>query len=114
MRLDCLTFKQSKKISFRKNFLKNECRTDMENFNHKVQSSHPHDSAVLVLLFVHPSHVYRGSAVNLASPQDSGTKVDEMNTVFEGSGLNWDKYKNTGIQGCLKCHREGRDQACLR
>lgn len=71
MRLDCLKFKQSKKISFRKNFRENVCRTDMEDFNHKVQSSHPRDLAVLVVLFVHPSHVYRGSAVSWASPQGS-------------------------------------------
>lgn len=58
MRLDCLMLKQSTKISFRKNFLENVCRMDMENFNHKAQSSHPDDSTFLVVLFVHSSHIY--------------------------------------------------------
>ena len=95
MRLDCLTFKQSKKISFRKNFLENLCRTDMENFNHKVQSSHPRESAVLVVLFVHPSHVYQGSAVSWAAPQDSVVQRWMRWTLsLRDLGLNWDKYKN--------------------
>lgn len=88
MRLDCLKFKQSKKISFRKNFLEGSCRTDMEDFNHKVQSSHPRDSAVLVVLFVHPSHVYRVCREAGHHPRARWCKVDKMNTLLEDLGLN--------------------------
>lgn len=44
-----LSIKTKQKIRFRKNFLENVCRINMENFNQKAQSSHSNESTFFLV-----------------------------------------------------------------